>query len=203
MAGIDELISKSFTAVIKGNLDPDIEKKVKMRLFKKFGLSLNQAFSNFSKIDEILKEFLKSDTLSFEQKCLREVISLKNLGNLFLVTVKDKNLVNQIIKILGDDEYRKIIEATLSKPLLISEIIDMFQLPKTSGYRKINYLIRNGFLIGVGQKLTIKRRSVKKYTTIFQKIIFEIKKDQSVVKLEIPLKTIEQSSSIEIINPKR
>jgi len=199
MPGIDELISKSLTTVIKSNLDPNIEKKIKMKLFKKYGLSINQAVSNFWKLDEILKEFLKSDTSSFEQKCLMEIITLKNLKNSFLVIIKDKNLVNLIIKILGDDEYRKIIESTLSKPLLISEIIDMFQLPKTSGYRKINYLIRNGFLIGVNKEFTKTRRSVEKYTTIFQKIIFEMNKNKNFVKLEIPQEIMEQSSTIKII----
>ncbi len=199
MTGIDELISKSLTTVIKSNLEPNLEKKVKMKLFKKYGLSVNQSISNFSKIDEILKEFLKSDTLSFEQKCLREIITIKKLKSSFLVSIKDKNLVNLTIKILGDDENRKIIESTLSQPLLIPEIIDMFQLSKTSGYRKINYLIRNGFLIGVNKELTVKRRSVERFATVFKKIIIEMNKNQNLVKLEIPQEIMEQSSTIKII----
>ena len=199
MTGIDELISKSLTTVIKSNLEPNLEKKVKMKLFKKYGLSVNQSISNFSKIDEILKEFLKSNTLSFEQKCLREIITIKKLKSSFLVSIQDKNLVNLTIKILGDDENRKIIESTLSQPLLIPEIIDMFQLSKTSGYRKINYLIRNGFLIGVNKEFTVKRRSVERFATVFKKIIVEMNKNQNLVKLEISHEIMEQSSTIKII----
>ena len=130
-----------------------------------------------------------------------EIITLKQLKESSIVTIKEKNLINSIMKILGDDEYRKIIESTLIRPLLISEIIEIGRLPKTSGYRKINYLIRNGFLIGVGKEFTVKRRSVEKFTTIFQKIILEIYQKQSFVKLTIPIKIIKNSSSIQIIKP--
>ncbi len=202
MPGIDELISKSLTGVIKNNLDTAIEKKVKFGLFKKYGISINQAIRDFSKLDQILKKYLNSEASSFEQKCLMEIIILKNLRDSFSVTIKDKNLVNLVLEIFGDDEYRKIIEVVFVKPLLISEIIDLCQLPKTSGYRKINYLIRNGFLIGVEKELTLKRRSIERFTTIFQKINFEMNKNQRFVKFEIPKKIISQSSSIQIINSK-
>lgn len=199
MSGIDELISKSFSEIIKKNLDPDKGKKVKFRLFKKYGLSIHQSIKDFSKLDEVLREVLDSKASNFEQRCLLEVITLKNLKEISIVTIKEKNLINSIMEILGDDEYRKIIESTLIKPLLISEIIELCGLPKTSGYRKINYLIRNGFLIEVGKEFTLKRRSIEKFSTIFQKIILEINQKQSFVKLAIPTKIVKNSSFVQII----
>ena len=199
MAGIDELISKSLTEVIKNNLDPQIEKKVKMRLFKKYGLSINQAIKDFSKLDEILKKVLRSDASNFEQKCLAEIISIKNQKTSIIVTLKDKNLINLVLEIFGDSEYRNIIEYSFAKPLLITEIIDLCKISKTSGYRKINFLIRNGFLVQEGKELTVKRRTIEKFTTIFQKINFEMNKKNNFVKFVIPPKIFEQSSSIQII----
>ena len=199
MAGIDELISKSLTEVIKNNLDPLIEKKVKMRLFKKYGLSINQAIKDFSKLDEILKNVLRSDASNFEQKCLAEIISIKNQKTSIIVTLKDKNLINLVLEIFGDSEYRNIIEYSFAKPLLITEIIDLCEISKTSGYRKINFLVRNGFLVQEGKELTVKRRTIEKFTTIFQKINFEMNKKNNFVKFVIPQKIFEQSSSIQII----
>ncbi len=199
MVGIDELISKSLTEVIKNNLEPSIEKKVKMNLFKKYGLSINQSIKDFSKLDEILKKVLRSDASKFEKKCLAEIITIKNQKNSFIVTIKDKNLINLVLEIFGDSEYRNIIESSFAKPLLITEIIDLCKISKTSGYRKINFLIRNGFLVHEGKELTVKRRTVEKFTTIFQKINFEMNKNQSFVKFVIPEKIFEQSSSIQII----
>ena len=199
MVGIDELISKSLTEVIKNNLDPSIEKKVKMNLFKKYGLSINQSIKDFSKLDEILKKVLRSDASKFEKKCLAEIITIKNQKNSFIVTIKDKNLINLVLEIFGDSEYRNIIESSFAKPLLITEIIDLCKISKTSGYRKINFLIRNGFLVHEGKELTVKRRTVEKFTTIFQKINFEMNKNKKFVKFVIPEKIFEQSSSIQII----
>ena len=199
MPGIDELISKSLSKVINNELDPKLAKKVKMTLFKKHGISLLKGIKDFPKVDEVLKEFLELDSSSFEQKCLMKVLTLKNLKNLTVVTIKDKNLQNLFLEILGDKEYGRIIESTVSKPLLIKEIIDECQLSKTSGYRKINYLIHNGFLIEAKTEFTIKHRSITRYTTIFKKIGFELNENQKFVKLTIPAKTIKQSSSIQTI----
>lgn len=199
MSGIDELISKSLATAIKNNLDPGIEKQVKLKFFKKYGMSIIPAISDFSKVDGILREFLKSDTLSFEKKCLMDIITIKDLKTFYLVTIKDKILVDLFLEILGDKEYGKIIEATISKPLLITEIIDICRLPKTSAYRKINFLLRNGFLNEVRKEFTAKRRSVERLSTVFQKINFELDENQKVVKLTIPTKIIKQSSSIQSI----
>ncbi len=199
MPGVDELISKSLSDVIKKNLEPHIEKKVKMKLFKKYGLSIQQAIKDFSKLDNVLTEFLKTETLNFEKKCLMDVISIKYSKNLCLVTIKNQNLIGTFFEILGDKEYRKIIESTISKPLLISEIIEQKKLPKTSGYRKINYLIRNGFLMGVKKEYTNKRRSVNRLIPIFEKLVLELNQNQSILKITVPKKIIEQSTSIQKI----
>ena len=200
MSGLDELISNSLTATIKRNLDSDIEKKLKLQLFQKYGLSIKQAIKDFPKIDEILKELLKSDASSFEQKCIKEIIFLKMKGNSVLVTLKDRNLTNLIIEILGDKEFRRIIEATLVRSLLISEIIEICKLPKTSGYRKISYMIRNGLLHPVKTEFTKKRRGIERYSPIFKKITIEMTHNQNSVKLEIPLPIIKQSSFLQKIS---
>ena len=199
MPGVDELISKTLSDVIKKNLELSIEKKVKMILFKKHGLSIHQAIKDFSKLDKVLTEFLKSETTDFERKCLLEVLSLKKSKDSYLVSIKHQNLIDVFFEILGDKEYRKIIESTISKPLLISEIIEQKKLPKTSGYRKINYLIRNGFLIGVKKEYTDKRRIVNRLIPIFEKLVLELNQNQYILKLTVPKKTIEQSTSIQKI----
>ena len=199
MPGVDELISNSLTEIIKRNLDSGDQKKLKLQLFQKYGLSIKQAIRDFSKINEILKKLLKSEVSSFEENCLMEIISLKVNKNSALVTIKDKKLKNLIIEILGDTEYRNIIESTLERALLISEIIKIGKLSKTSGYRKISYLIRIGFLHPVKTEFTKKRRSIERYTTIFKKITIEMNHTQSSVRLEIPLSIIKQSTSLQKI----
>lgn len=201
MSEFDEFISTSLSEVIKKNLDPATEKKIKLSLFKKYGLSIKQSIKDFSKLNEVLKEELNSTTLIFEKKCLKEIITIKTRKNSTLIIIKDKNLINLMIDIFGDKEFRKILEVTMLSPLLISEIISHCNLPKTSGYRKVSNLIRNGILKSQKKEFTKKRRSIDRYSPIFQKLIFEINENQSKVSLELPTEILNQSSAIKIINP--
>ncbi len=201
MSEFDEFISTSLSEVIKKNLDPATEKKIKLSLFKKYGLSIKQSIKDFSKLNEVLKEELNSTTSIFEKKCLKEIITIKTRKNSTLIIIKDKNLINLMIDIFGDKEFRKILEVTMLSPLLISEIISHCNLPKTSGYRKVSNLIRNGILKSQKKEFTKKRRSIDRYSPIFQKLIFEINENQSKVSLELPTEILNQSSAIKIINP--
>ena len=199
MPGIDELISKSFTNVIKSNLDSNHEKKVKMKLFSKYGSSIQQTMSDFSKLEKVLREFLKYETSKFEKQCINQILSLKKQKNSYLVSIRDESLVNNILEYFGDKEYRSIIEATSNQSLLTSEILEQTRLPKTSCYRKINNLIKNGILVEEQVELTKKRRSISRLRPIFTKINFEMNKNQKTVKLVIPAKIIQQSSTISTI----
>ena len=199
VAGIDELISRSFSESLKKNLPKDLKKEVGLELFKKYGISIQQGIKDYGKVHEILLNFLGSDLNDFEKKCLSEVLTLKIKKQTTFLTFRDKDLVNNILKILGDDELRKIIEKTISQSRLNSEIISICNLPKTSAYRKINYLKRNGLLIDEELEFTSKRRAIPKITTIFQKIQFEWNYKQKIVELTIPLEIVKKSSSLTVM----
>ena len=199
MAGIDELISRSFSESIKKNLPKDLGNKIKLELFKKYGISIQQGIKDYGKVHEILLKFLGSDLNNFEKKCLSEILTLNIKKQSASLVIKDKNLVNNILKIFGDDELRKIIEKTISQSLLNSEIISECNLPKTSAYRKINYLKRNGLLMDEEIEFTSKRRAIPKITTIFQKIQFEWNLKQKVVELTMPLDFVKKSSSLTVM----
>lgn len=201
MSEFDDFISKSLSEVIKSNLNSKMEKKIKLDLFLKYGLSIKQGIKNFSKIDEILKKEFKENAASFEKNCLMEIITIKTLKKSALITIKNKNFLNFLIELFGDEEYRNIIKKTLANPLLISEIISQCELPKTSGYRKTSYLIRNGILKSHQREFTAKRRKIERYTPIFKKFIFEINEKQTKINLELPLEVINQSTVIQTINP--
>ena len=200
MPGIDLLLAKSFSSKIKKNLDPKIEQELKLGLFKRYGLSIKQSMEDFSEFDEIFEEVAGIDSQKFEKDCFMEIVNLE-YGEKEVVTleIKDKLLVEQILNLLGNKETRKIIEETGKKPLLISEILQICKLSQTSGYRKINSLIRNGFLIKSGQKLTDKKRPIGKYSIIWKKINIEIQKEEYGVKMAISKKIIDNSTIIQTI----
>jgi len=200
LAGIDLFLAKSLSVKIKNNLDIDTQRKLKLKLFKKHGYSIKQSIVDFSKFNEELVEFLKSDTLKFEKYCLNEILDVGDIKkNSLTISIKDELLIKQILEMLGDKESRSILEQVAKKSLSVPEILEICKLSKTSGYRKINNLNRNGYLVRTGFELTSKKRAVDKYTMFWEKIIIEMKEGKYIVKIKISKKIFNSSSVIQVI----
>jgi predicted transcriptional regulator len=200
LSGIDLLLAKSLSSKIKKKLEPKIEQKLKLQLFKKYGLSIKQSIEDFSKFNDILIEFLKSDSQKFETECLFEIISVDNFsGDSVIILIKDNSLVEQFLEAFGDKESRRIIEQVLKKPLLISEVLEICKLSKTSGYRKINSLIRNGFLIKTSHEMTNKNREISRYSMFYKKVNMEMENGRYIIKVKILKNIFENSTVIQTI----
>ncbi len=200
MTGIDLFLSKSLSLKIKDNLEPKIQQKLKLNLFKKYGYSIKQSILDFSAFDGELNEFLKSDSLKFEKDCLFKIINFEEIKkNSLVLLIKDESLIKQILEIVGDKESRKILEQVAKKPLAVPDILKICKLSKTSGYRKINNLSRNGYLIRTGFELTSKKRAVDKYTIFWEKIMMEIKEGTYFVKIKISMSVFYNSTIIQKI----
>jgi hypothetical protein len=83
--------------------------------------------------------------------------------------------------------------------MLISEILETCKISQTSGYRKINAMMRNGLLIKSGHELTNKKRAIDKFSMFCKKINIKIQKDKCVVKVTIPKKILDDSTVIQTI----
>ena len=200
MTGIDLFLSKSLSFKIKNNLEPKIQHKLKLNLFKKYGYSIKQSILDFSKLDEELMKFLKSESLKFEKECIFEIIDFEEIKkNSLVMTIKDESLIKQILGMVGDKESREILEQVAKKPLAVPEILEICKLSKTSGYRKINNLNRNGYLVITGFELTTKKRAVDKYTMFWEKIMIEMKEGKYIVKIKISMSVFNNSSIVQTV----
>ena len=99
------------------------------------------------------------------------------------VTLEDPRLIEIILKSVGDEDKKNIINAVIDEPRTISEILDSIMIPKTSGYRKINTLIDDGILIPQGHTMTSDGKRVTKYKAIFDNIRILIEKNKVIVKI--------------------
>ena len=200
MSGIDLFLAKSLSLKIKNNLDSNTQQKLKLKLFKKYGYSIKQSIVDFSKFNDELLEFLKSDTLKFVKYCVSEILDIENIKNKsVIIVIKDELLIKQILEILGDIESRSVLEQVAKKPLSVPEILKICKLSKTSGYRKINNLNRNGYLVRTGFELTSKKRAVDKYTMFWEKITIEMKEGTYIVKIKISKNVFNSSSVVQTI----
>lgn len=197
MQGFDCLIGKSLVDIVRNDLSQKTLEKIEQRLFEKFGTSLNQATEDFLKLDNVLREFFGDGAEGIEKQFLRHLIALEqNKGeDKEWIAIENPNLTKLILQAIGDDDKNKILNSVLDQSKIISDILIACNIPQTSGYRKVNALIQDGFLIVNGHETTHDGKKVSKYKSIFENIKINIEKNKAMVQVQLT-KESEDSSKI-------
>ena len=198
MAGIDRLISIALPKKIKKKIDAETLKKIERELFLEHGMSIKLATEHFQTLLKIIKKNSELEIDNFEEECLREIIQIKKLKENYHIIILDSALVHLILDMFGDDETRKIIISILKSEHTIPEILKESGVPKTSGYRKIENLLINGFFIETGKVLS-ESKKISKIQCIFQEIIMDAKKEKLIVSGIVPKKIFENSTTMKSI----
>lgn len=201
MPGIDQFLSKSLEVIIKKNLDEKTEYRMKRIMFEKYGLSIRQSIENIDKLIDARKDLLGELDNSSLKKYLKKICDIKKSkdGKLYEITILDESLKKSILEKLGDDESRRIILTTVGRAQTNSEVLESEKISTTSGYRKINVLIRDGFLIKSKSKLIETRRSVEQYVTFCDKVLFEMKKNHLILTIIVNKKLMQSSSLFQLL----
>jgi hypothetical protein len=172
MTEIDQLFAASLEKIIRENLGETTFHSIQNRLFEKYGMSITESIKEFEKLDSVLTEFFGSGAKGLEKKFLDSICSIKSQKDKVekRFTLLDSSINQSIIRAFSDDEMSKILNASIGEPWTILEILEKLDIPKTSGYRKINLLIKEGLLVKAGQEFTENRRSVDKYKSLFDNV---------------------------------
>lgn len=197
MSGFDSLIGRSLEYTIEGNLGHGTLEKIEQRLFEKYGMNLTKAVDDFPKLDIILREFFGDGAEGVERQLLHSIITIEQnkMENKEYLTIKDRHINKIILEAIGDDDKKNILNSVLDKPKIISQILTDCNIPQTSGYRKINNLIKNGLLSINGYETTHDGKIVNKYQSVFENIRIHIEKNQVVVQV-LPIKEALNNSII-------
>ena len=195
MAGIDRMIASSLSSEIKKNLDSDILKKVERELFLQHGMSIKLSIEHFEKFSSVLRKNSTMDVNKFEKECIEKILKIKKSGEKYLVSIINLDLKNLILELFGDEESRKIISSLLENEYIIPQILKESNVPKTSGYRKIENLILNGLFIESG-KVRSESKKISKLQCTFEEIKIDIKKEKIAVNMIINKKMFEKSTSM-------
>jgi hypothetical protein len=201
MSGMDALIAKSLGAIVKDNLGDATFRKIEQRIFERHGMGFTQASADFGKLDSVLREFFGSGAEGIERQILEKIVNIeKSVNNeKRWVTLEDSHLIETMLKAIGDEDKKNIINAVIDKPLIISEILEISKIPQTSGYRKVNSLIEDGILIPQGYVTTHDGKRVTMYKAIFENINITIEKNKVVVKVQPTMECIKDSSVMQIV----
>ena len=199
--GLDNLLVNSLRKSIEENLGKETLNKIEQRLEERHGLGLDQAIKDFHKLDSVLREFFGADADRLEQKFLKNIVSIKKSkqSHSNWIQIKDQELSKIFLESFADSDKRLIIGSVMDESLIISDITKKCQIPQTSGYRKINFLINNGLLVFSGFEFTQDGKKVKKYETIIENVIMEIVKNSVSVKIQLKKSLLNESSILQTV----
>jgi len=198
MVGIDRLLLKSLDTTIRENLGDRTIKKIENRLSEKYGISLTQSIEEFQKLDIVLREFFGPSTDGLEKKFLRSVCEIKLMDGENWVLIENPELTRTILESFGDDDKKKILSALNGESLIVSQILEKCNIPQTSGYRKVNSLIKEGLLVPSGYIAAPDGKKITKYRSIFDNIKIDILKDKIIITLHLPKEDFRSSSILSV-----
>lgn len=199
--GIDNLLVPSMRKTIEENLGKKTLNKIEERLIERHGMSLVHAIKDFHKFDSVLREFFGAGADGLETKFLQKIVELEKVKNAKTewITIQDQDLAKIFLESFGDPDKKAILNAVLDKPHIVADILKSCKIPQTSGYRKINSLIKDGLLIPNGQSITSDGKKVTKYETLFNNINIGIEKNSIKVKVQTKKNTLSNSSILQVI----
>lgn len=199
MPGLDHIIAKSLRDVIEKNLGMKTVQKIEGRVFEKYGISLSQSLEEFEKLDFVLKElFGDIGAKGLENRFCQNIFNLKKTNEDWII-ISDPSINSIIMQTFGDLEKKKIIDSVISVPKIMYEIIKECNLPQTSGYRKINALINDGFLSPTEFEIK-ENKKIFKYICTFKNLKIDINSNKIKVSVQLNDSQQEQCSFLRTIN---
>ena len=199
--GLDNLLVPSLRKSIEENLGKETLNKIEQRLMERHGLGLVQAIKNFNKFDSVLREFFGAGADGLEQKFLQKIVDIEKSkpSESNWINMKDPELSKTFLESFADQDKKAILGSVMDVPLIIAKILEICNIPQTSGYRKINFLINTGLLVANGFELAHDGKKVKKYETIFDNVKVDIVKNDVTVKVQLKNSLIKESSILQTI----
>ena len=201
MSGLDALIAKSLKDIVKDNLGNATFERIEQRLFERHGIGFTQAVQDFGKLDLVLREFFGGGAVGIEKKILEKIVILEESqrNEKKWITLEDSRLIELMLKSLGDEDKKNLIYAAIGEPRIISDMLEISNIPQTSGYRKVNALIDDGILVPQGYVTTHDGKRVTKYKAIFDNISISIEKNKISVKVQPTQESIKDSHIMQIV----
>ncbi|MHB8601539.1 MAG: transcriptional regulator [Nitrosotalea sp.] len=201
MSGLDALIAKSIKSIIKENLGDTTFEKIEKRLFERHGMGFTHAVEDFDKLDSVLREFFGDGAEGIEKRIIDKIVILEESkhNEKKWITLEDSRLIELMLKSLGDEDKKNLINSVIGEPKIISDMLEISKIPQTSGYRKVNALIDDGVLIPQGHITTHDGKRVTRYKAMFENISISIEKNKIIVKVQPTQESIKDSHIMQIM----
>ena len=197
MGGFDYLIANLLREEIESHLGKKVIKKIEKRLFEKYGITITQSMNDFAKFEDIFKEIFGGGSRGMVRSILNNLCSFKkNSGRSdSLVTLHDSRITEMVLDMLGDRDYRIILDMLIGKSLVPYEILKKTNIPQASAYRKIDALVQAGLLVEDGKVLSSETgRPAVKLTTLYRGLDMSIVKNQVTAQVKLSQNMLAKST---------
>jgi len=199
LSGFDRLVAASLEKIITENLGNATMSKIENRLESKYGISLIESVEQFQKFDTILREFFGAGAGGLEKKFLKSICKVKeSKNNDTWFSIEDEVTKKIILETYGDEENVKILNYVIQQSKIISDILNHYKFPQTSGYRKINNLINSGLLIEDGYVLSSDNKKITKYHSLFKSVRINIIKNKLIIDIQLDKTNLHESEILQI-----
>jgi len=113
------------------------------------------------------------------------------------IALEDSRLVELILRSVGDEDKKEIINVVMNQPYTIADIVEISKIPHTSGYRKVKSLIDEGILIPREYVTAHDGKRIAKYQAVFETILIALEKNKVVLCILASQEFIKQSPAFQ------
>jgi len=202
MSALDSLLAESLSSMIVQKLGKKTASQIEKRLKDRYGLTMIDAVRDFQKLDATLREFFGPGADDMEKDFLNDFVTLdKSKRNKSWIVIEDQKLAKLILESFGDPDKKLILDSSLLQPNVILDILNQCNMPKSTGYRVVRDLIKQGLMTEKGFSTTADGKKVNKYTSLFENIKIDIQGPDRkvVVKVQINEDFLQQSYVMKIV----
>src|SRR3970282_349587 len=157
MSALDYLLAGSLEELIQKKLGVKTYQKVEKRLNEHYGISVLEAIRALEKLK-------------------------KDQG---WITIREPKIAKLILESFGNPDKKIILDSSLTQPNVILDILNSGNIPKSSGYRVIKELLRDGLLAEKGYATTRDGKKISKYTSLFKRVRLDIHGDEISAQVQI------------------
>lgn len=199
MQGLDILLTKAIVQSIQDKLDVEKIQNMNKKLETDHGLKFEEIFNKYDDMRRSLHQF-ETDLKNIEDNVLRNFLTIeKTIKNDILILVRDKHLAEIILKTFADGDKKTILDFTRDQSETVPRILSLCNLPNTSGYRKMNQLIDDGFVVPVGLAESFEGKRAILYKSLIQKIQITINRGSILTAIVVPKEALRSSQVINTI----
>lgn len=174
MNPLDVIIADGVRIVLEDDLGRVTYKKIEKEIRNTHGTRIQEAVSDFAKLDLVLRKFFGRHAASIEFKAFKKVIILeKEVRDGAILGITEPTVAKGIFDSYGDPAKRAILDA-MKTPTSIADAISTAGLSKASAYGRIKEMLNGGLLSMTGHSKAKDGRRVNTLQATLRSAMFNV-----------------------------